>query len=140
MGYVDPADAPKVRCSGRHDYSRYGIKVCLIRSKTSPEVWEKLLQVVPECPYVKLPTCTKTILEILGNYPEGMTRKSLREQMLQKGYPSYRGKMAESPWKAAIFRPINWFANRLAKKEIPKEESTKTENNRIGLVQLNWGR
>ena len=32
----------------------------------------------------------KTILEILGNYPEGMTRKSLREQMLQKGYPSYR--------------------------------------------------
>lgn len=42
--------------------------------------------------------------------------------------------------KAAIFRPINWFANRLAKKEIPKEESTKTENNRIGLVQLNWGR
>lgn len=33
MGYVDPADAPKVRCSGRHDYSRYGIKVCLIRSK-----------------------------------------------------------------------------------------------------------
>ena len=48
--------------------------------------------------------------------------------------------MAESPWKAAIFRPINCFANRLAKKEIPKEESTKTENNRIGLVQLNWGR
>lgn len=90
MGYVDPADAPKVRCSGRHDYSRYGIKVCLIRSKTSPEVWEKVLQVVPECPYVKLPTCTKTILEILGHYPDGMTRKSLREQMLQKGYPSYR--------------------------------------------------
>lgn len=122
--------------------------MCLIRSKTSPEVWKKLLQVVPECPYVKLPTCTKTILEILGNYPEGMTRKSLREQMLQKGYPSYRirraiktmGKDGRITLEGSNFRPINWFANRLAKKEIPKEESTKTENNRIGLVQLNWGR
>ena len=104
---------------------------------------------VPECPYVKLPTCTKTILEILGNYPEGMTRKSLREQMLRKRISELSNSESDKDngerWpnhlgRQQIFRPINWFANRLAKKEIPKEESTKTENNRIGLVQLNWGR
>jgi hypothetical protein len=131
MGYVDPADAPKVRCSGRHDYSRYGIKVCLIRSKTSPEVWEKVLQVVPECPYVKLPTCTKTILEILGNYPEGMTRKSLREQMLQKGYPSYRIRRAiktmgpnhlgrQQFFAQSIGSPIGWQRRRFLKKNQQK--------------------
>lgn len=48
MGYIDPADAPEVRCSGRHDYSWNGIKVCLIRSKTSPETWKKVLQLVPD--------------------------------------------------------------------------------------------
>lgn len=98
--------------------------MCLIRSKTSPEVWEKVLQVVPECPYVKLPTCTKTILEILGNYPEGMTRKSLREQMLQKGYPSYRirraiktmGKDGRITLEGSNFSP-----NQLVRQSVGKE-------------------
>ena len=95
--------------------------------KTSPEAREKVLQVVPKCPYVKLAACTKTILEILGNYPEDTTRKSLREQMMRKGYPELSD--SEGIKDNGERRPNhlgwqNFLPNQLIRKSTDREEDS----------------
>lgn len=92
MGIISQEDAEGLDCSGRHDYSMFGIKVCLIHKYTAPEVWKRIINEVGECPYEreKLPACTKKILELLKDNSNQMTRKCIRDKLMEQGYSPNR--------------------------------------------------
>lgn len=70
----------------------FGIKVCLIHKYTAPEVWEQIINKVGERPYEreKLPACTKKILKLLKDNSNQMTRKCIRDKLIEQGYSPNR--------------------------------------------------
>lgn len=88
MGYINEEDLNQlnISCSGRHDYSRNGIKICLMKTKTSTAVWNLVLQQAGDDPNPKRPPCTQTILCLLSENPPAMQRAEIRRQLLERGF------------------------------------------------------
>lgn len=100
FGYIPYSDAKNlVKCSGRHDYGSNDAKICILKSSNScPEYIDGYKQLVAEAgpkptsivsrrrPTGK-PPCTKAILAEL-NKNDFLTRKDLRQQLLDSGYYS----------------------------------------------------
>lgn len=84
MAYTRSEEIIKnVACSGMHDYSVNGIKVCIIKKYTKPEVYKELMRIAG---HKKLNTCEYIIMRLLMKADEKcMTRKELKE-MVEKEY------------------------------------------------------
>ena len=91
FGYISLDDIleGEVSCSGRHDYSKNGIKVVLLK-KDNQRIYQQLIESLGPRPKnffrpVGQPTCTKKIIEILEEN-NVMKRKILINELKQTGY------------------------------------------------------
>ena len=79
-----------IACTGEHKNYDRGIKVCIIRAHTEPDVVKYLYRCYGPSPEkgerAGVLSCPKRIIEILNDAPNHtMTRDELRRQLLQYG-------------------------------------------------------
>ena len=91
FAFVDPQDAPGVACSHRHDYSRFGIKVCVFPTSSEKGAFEAFCKQhnlpLPERQH-RRPSLDKEIRTVLQMTPNHSIRRyELRNMMIHdKGY------------------------------------------------------